>query len=132
MPLAWADMSGVTGGRLTRLPAEVCVFTVFLCRVSGMGNTLPFVVWGLLQACYRLGEELLHRRLGKPKESARPRFVGQAGRGVCAVVHQHGVLPRGVLPAAAPLTVGMRLPTWAAASWAGHRAVWQRIVRCCV
>jgi len=32
------------------------------------------------------------------KESARPRFVGQAGRGVCAVVHQHGVLPRGVRP----------------------------------
>ena len=41
MPLAWADMSGVTGGRLTRLPAEVCVFTVFLCRVSGMGTRCP-------------------------------------------------------------------------------------------
>ena len=32
-PLAWADVSGVTHGRLTRLPAEVCVFTVFF--VSG-------------------------------------------------------------------------------------------------
>ena len=45
--------------------------------VSGFwhGNTLPFVVWGLLQACYRLGEELLHRRFGKPKKKAPARVV---------------------------------------------------------
>ena len=41
MPLAWADVSGVTHGRLTRLPAEVCVFTVFFVSGFWHGNTLP-------------------------------------------------------------------------------------------
>ena len=82
MPLAWADMSGVTGGRLTRLPAEVCVFTVFFVSGFWHGNTLPFVVWGLLQACYRLGEELLHRRLGKPKKKAPARVLWAKRAGV--------------------------------------------------
>ena len=75
MPLAWADLSGVTRGKLQRLPAEVCVFTVFFVSGFWHGNTLPFVVWGLLQACYRLGEELLHRRFGKPKKKAPARVV---------------------------------------------------------
>ena len=86
MPLAWADVSGLTGGKTSRLPAEFCVFTVFFVSGFWHGNTLPFVVWGLLQASYRLGEELLHRRLG------------QARRCVCAVVREHGVLPCGVVP----------------------------------
>ena len=99
MPLAWADVSGLTGGKISRLPAEFCVFTVFFVSGFWHGNTLPFVVWGLLQASYRLGEELLHRRLGKPKkESPGPRAVGQARRCVCAVVREHGVLPCGVVP----------------------------------
>ena len=75
MPLAWADLSGVTRGKLTRLPAEACVFIVFFVSGFWHGNTLPFVVWGLLQACYRLGEELLHRRFGKPKKKAPARVV---------------------------------------------------------
>ena len=98
MPLAWADVSGLTGGKISRLPAEFCVFTVFFVSGFWHGNTLPFVVWGLLQASYRLGEELLHRRLGKPKKSTGPRAVGQARRCVCAVVREHGVLPCGVVP----------------------------------
>ena len=75
MPLAWADVSDLTGGRLQRLPAEFCVFTVFFVSGFWHGNTLPFVVWGLLQACYRLGEELLHRRFGKPKKKAPARVL---------------------------------------------------------
>ena len=59
MPLAWADVSGLTGGKIQRLPAEFCVFTVFFVSGFWHGNTLPFVIWGLLQACYRLGEELM-------------------------------------------------------------------------
>jgi len=70
MPLAWADLSGLTRGRLTRLPPEFCVFTVFFLSGFWHGNTAPFIVWGLLQALYRVGEELLHRRLGKPKKKA--------------------------------------------------------------
>lgn len=85
MPLAWADLSGVSRGRLQRLPAEVCVFTVFFVSGFWHGNTLPFVVWGLLQACYRLGEELLHRRFGKPKKKAPLRVV-RAKRAVVFVL----------------------------------------------
>ena len=64
MPLAWTDFRG------HRLPAELCIFTVFFVSGFWHGNTAPFIVWGLLQALYRLGEELLHRRLGKPKKKA--------------------------------------------------------------
>lgn len=82
MPLAWADVSRATGGRLTRLPAEFCVFTVFFVSGFWHGNTLPFVIWGLLQAVYRLGEELLHRRLGKPKKKAPARVLWAKRAGV--------------------------------------------------
>ncbi len=107
MPLAWADVSGVTHGRLSRLPAEVCVFTVFFVSGFWHGNTLPFVVWGLLQACYRLGEELLHRRLGKPKKKAPARVQWAKRAGVFALWCVSMVFFRvGSSPAAAPLTVG--------------------------
>lgn len=107
MPLAWADVSGATHGRLTRLPAEVCVFTVFFVSGFWHGNTLPFVVWGLLQACYRLGEELLHRRLGKPKKKAPARVQWAKRAGVFALWCVSMVFFRvGSSPAVAPLTVG--------------------------
>ena len=81
MPLAWADVSGLTRGKWQRLPAEFCVFTVFFVSGFWHGNTAPFIVWGLLQALYRLGEELLHRRFGKPKKRApaRQQWARRAG-----------------------------------------------------
>ena len=107
LPLAWADLSGVTRGKLQRLPAEVCVFTVFFLSGFWHGNTLPFVVWGLLQACYRLGEELLHRRLGKPKKKAPARVLWAKRAGVFALWCVSMVFFRvGSAPAAAPMTVG--------------------------
>ena len=133
MPLAWADMSGVTGGRLTRLPAEVCVFTVFFvgflawehAALCGLGSAAGLLPPGRGAFAPPPGQA--------QKESARPRFVGQAGRGVCAVVHQHGVLPRGVRPrrrtadrGGCVCLPGPLLPGLVA------RALWQRIVRCCV
>lgn len=82
MPLAWADTERLTGGKLRRLPPEVCVFIVFFVSGFWHGNTLPFVVWGLLQALYRVGEELLHRRLGKPKKKAPARVLWSKRAGV--------------------------------------------------
>lgn len=70
LPLAWLDVSRLTHGKRDHLPTEFCVFTVFFLSGFWHGNTLPFVVWGLLQGLYRMGEELLHRRLGKPKRRA--------------------------------------------------------------
>ena len=107
MPLAWADVGSVTGGRLSRLPAEFCVFTVFFVSGFWHGNTLPFVIWGLLQAVYRLGEELLHRRLGKPKKKAPARVLWAKRAGVFVLWCISMVFFRvGSAPAAAPLTVG--------------------------
>lgn len=78
-PLVWADTGTLFGGRL---PAELCIFIVFF--VSGLwhGNTWPFVVWGLLQAACRLGEEVLHRLLGKPKRRAPARVLWAKRAGV--------------------------------------------------
>lgn len=81
MSLAWADVSRtpLLGRTLARkwehFPVEFCVFTVFFISGFWHGNTLPFVVWGLLQALYRVGEELLHRRFGKPKRKGVPARV---------------------------------------------------------
>lgn len=81
MPLAWADTEKLTGGKLTRLPTELVVFTVFFVSGFWHGNTALFIVWGLLQAIYRVGEELLHRRFGKPKKKApaREQWLKRAG-----------------------------------------------------
>ena len=76
MPLAWTDFRGC------RLPAELCIFTVFFVSGFWHGNTAPFIVWGLLQALYRLGEELLHRRLGKPKKKAPAKVLWGKRAGV--------------------------------------------------
>lgn len=67
-PLVWTDLSGITHGRLRRLPPLLCIFLVFFISGFWHGSTLPFIVWGLLQAVFRVGEELLHRRFGKPKK----------------------------------------------------------------
>ena len=41
MPLAWADTERLTGGRLRRLPPEVCVFIVFFVSGFWHGSTGP-------------------------------------------------------------------------------------------
>lgn len=81
MTLAWADVSktpliGKTlAKKWERLPVEVCILCVFTFSGVWHGNTLLFLIWGLLQAAYRIGEELLHRRFGKPKKKGVPQRV---------------------------------------------------------
>lgn len=81
MPLAWADVSKtpLLGKQLAKkwehFPVELCVFFVFTFSGIWHGNTMLFLVWGLLQASYRIGEELLHRRLGKPKKKGVPKHI---------------------------------------------------------
>ena len=80
---------------------------VFLTSGLWHGASLTFVVWGLLQASYRLGEELLHRRLGKPKKKAPARVLWAKRAGVFVLWCVSMVFFRvGSSPAAAPLTVG--------------------------
>ena len=58
-------------------PTEISVLTNSVFFASGFwhGSTAPFIIWGLLQAVYRVGEELLHRRFGKPKKRGTPARV---------------------------------------------------------
>ena len=76
MPLAWADVSGLTGGKISRLPAEFCVFTVFFISGFWHGNTLPFVAWGLLQASYRLARSCCTAVWASRKRKPRPACCG--------------------------------------------------------
>ena len=95
-PLVWADASKLPliGRKISRFSPLFCVFCVFFVSGFWHGSTLPFVVWGLLQALYRVGEELLHKHLGKPKKKA-PARVGQTSGRVRAVEPEHGVLCHG-------------------------------------
>ncbi len=102
LPLAWADTSRLSAGRLRRLPPELCVAVVFM--VSGLwhGNTWPYLAWGIVQAAYRVGEELLHRRFGKPKKHPAAGLVLAKRLGVLALWSLSLVLFRiGQQPAAA-------------------------------
>ncbi|MBQ8647337.1 MAG: hypothetical protein IJ484_04260, partial [Oscillospiraceae bacterium] len=74
--LVWFDASRLPllGRRVSRFSPLFCVFCVFFVSGFWHGSTLPFVVWGLLQAAYRVGEELLHQKFGKPKKKAPARI----------------------------------------------------------
>ena len=108
-PLVWADASKLPliGRKISRFSPLFCVFCVFFVSGFWHGSTLPFVVWGLLQALYRVGEELLHKHLGKPKKKAPARVQWAKRAGVFALWCVSMVFFRvGSSPAAAPLTVG--------------------------
>lgn len=69
MPLVWGGWQRkipVLGKKLQNPPVLFSLFAVFFISGLWHGNTLPFVIWGLLQAAYRIGEELLHKYYKKP------------------------------------------------------------------
>ena len=98
MPLAWADVSKtpLIGKALAKkwehFPVELCVFLVFAFSGLWHGNTMLFFVWGLLQAAYRVGEELLHRRYGKPKKKGVSKWVIRRKRLVVFVLWNFSML----------------------------------------
>ena len=73
MPLVWSRPFAklpVIGKKLEngKPPVISSVALVFIISGFWHGNTLPFVLWGCLQAVYRVGEELLHKYYKKPKK----------------------------------------------------------------
>lgn len=71
MPLVWGRWTShlpIIGKKVEKPPMISSVAMVFFLSGFWHGSTLPFVVWGLLQAAYRVGEELLHQKLGKPRK----------------------------------------------------------------
>ncbi len=71
MPLVWSrwpEKLPILGKKMSKPPMLSSILIVFLISGIWHGDTLCFVVWGLLQAAFRIGEELLHRFVGKPKK----------------------------------------------------------------
>ncbi len=98
MTLAWADVSKtpLIGRSLAKkwmqFPVTFCIFVTFVFSGIWHGNTLLFLIWGLLQAAYRIGEELLHRRLGKPKKKGVPARVLWGKRAVVFILWNFSML----------------------------------------
>ncbi|MEG2393823.1 MAG: MBOAT family O-acyltransferase [Ruthenibacterium sp.] len=76
MPLVWGRWTShlpILGKRVEKPPMISSVAIVFIISGFWHGNTWPFVVWGCLQAAFRVGEELLHQWYKKPaKKPALP------------------------------------------------------------
>ena len=71
LPLVWGRWTSrlpVIGKRVENPPMISSVAIVFILSGFWHGNSWPFVVWGVLQAVFRVGEELLHRYYKKPKK----------------------------------------------------------------
>lgn len=74
MPLVWGRWTSripVIGKRFEKPPTVSSVAVVFFLSGLWHGNTAPFVLWGTLQAAYRVGEELLHRFYKKPQKKPK-------------------------------------------------------------
>ncbi len=65
-------------------PVLSSIAAVFVVSGVWHGDTLCFLVWGALMALYRIGEELLHRVLGKPKK--HPGLAARIGKTAVVLV----------------------------------------------
>lgn len=106
MPLVWGRWPShlpVIGKKMVNPPMISSVALVFILSGFWHGNTLPFVVWGGLQAVYRVGEELLHQWYQKPQK--KPKLPLRIFKTVCVfflwaeslVFFRIGLLPDGTV-----------------------------------
>ncbi len=74
-PLVWSRWPSklpVIGAKYFEKPPVISsVALVFIISGIWHGNTLPFFAWGILQAVYRVCEELLHRYYKKPQKKPK-------------------------------------------------------------
>ncbi len=75
-PLVWSRWPSkipVIGEKYFEKPPIISsVAIVFVLSGIWHGDTMPFFVWGVLQAVFRVGEELLHRYYKKPQKKPKP------------------------------------------------------------
>ncbi len=64
----WPEKLPLVGKFLQKPPVLSSLAITFLLSGLWHGDTMCFLIWGALQAAFRIGEELLHRTLGKPKK----------------------------------------------------------------
>ncbi len=68
-PLVWnrpLSKIPVIGSFFTGMPLYSTIFILFVISGLWHGAGLTFLIWGILQAVFRIGEELLHRYYRKP------------------------------------------------------------------
>lgn len=80
----WTEKLPFIGKKVQKPPVLTSIIIVFMVSGIWHGDTLCFVVWGALQAAYRVGEELLHRFVGKPKK--KPPLASRIGKNVVVLV----------------------------------------------
>ncbi|NLW79409.1 MAG: MBOAT family protein [Ruminococcaceae bacterium] len=68
----WTEKLPIIGKHVHKPPVLTALAATFLISGIWHGDTLCFLIWGALQAVYRIGEEVLHRTLGKPKKKLNP------------------------------------------------------------
>ncbi len=75
-PLVWSRWQThipLLGKKLSGAPPVISsVAIVFIISGFWHGSTWAFVVWGLLQAVFRVGEELMHKYYKKPPKKPKP------------------------------------------------------------
>lgn len=73
-PIVWSRYTQklpFIGKRIAKPPVLSAIAVTFLVSGIWHGDTILFLVWGALMAVYRIGEEILHRTLGKPKKNPK-------------------------------------------------------------
>ncbi|MDL2325020.1 hypothetical protein LJC61_07755 [Ruminococcaceae bacterium OttesenSCG-928-A16] len=80
----WTEKLPIIGKKIKKPPVLSSIFVVFFISGIWHGDTLCFAVWGILQAVFRIGEELLHRTLGKPQK--KPPLFSRIGKTTLVLV----------------------------------------------
>ena len=81
MPLAWADTERLTGGRLRRLPPEVCVFIVSFCLRFLARQHGPVCFVGAFAGAVPRGRRTAAPPPGQAKRKAPARVLWPSGPG---------------------------------------------------
>ena len=71
-PFVWTNPLKKLGKAFEKPPVLLAVTIVFVTSGVWHGNTWNFVIWGCFHAFYRVCEELIHRKFGKPKKKQPP------------------------------------------------------------
>lgn len=80
----WPEKLPLIGKKLQKPPVLSSIAVVFIVSGIWHGDGIFYVVWGALQALFRIGEELLHRFLGKPKKN--PPLLSRIGKNAVVLV----------------------------------------------
>lgn len=127
----WTEKLPVIGKKVKKPPVLSSIFIVFFLSGIWHGDTLCFAVWGILQAVFRIGEELVHRKLGKPKKN--PPLHHRIGKNALVLVlwieslvfFRVGMMKGGTVSAAlAALGRQFTGISFAATINDGYRAIW--------